>query len=100
MKSIVITWEEEYKIFEPGDVVRAKSRRSGLSEDDRRYTVTGCHIPQYAGDESIVYLDGVKYGESATYIGMAEDVEASRRKWVADGFKPDPWWEEASYAAT
>jgi hypothetical protein len=64
-----ITWTEEFRIFEEGDKVKPSSRRCVL--DDGVYEVVSCHIPQYPGDEVIVFVKGHECGVSGEYLTLA-----------------------------
>jgi hypothetical protein len=61
-----------YKVFEPGECIRATSRRSGLDADDV-LVVTRCVDPSTPGYGSIVFVEGRKAGLETEYLTSVDD---------------------------
>ena len=61
MNKKVFTYTVEHEIFEVGDIVTPKSKRSSL-EVMKPYTVTSCYEPKYEGDVVCVFVDGHRTG--------------------------------------
>jgi len=61
------TFEVTYNYFDVGATVTPTSTRSPL-EIGRHYIVTKCYEPKYAGDDCIVFVEGVDYGISTEYL--------------------------------
>lgn len=67
------TIEQHVKIFDVGEIVVATSGRSGL-ERNLCYRVTKC-IPPHAqspDDETVIFVDGQRYGLTTEYVTTFE----------------------------
>ena len=66
MEIKTVTYTETYKMFEVGERIRPTSPRCSLEPGE--YIVTKCIAPLFAGEESVVFVEGHKYGISTEYL--------------------------------
>ncbi len=64
-----ITWTEKYKMFEVGELITPTSTRCPLASGV--YEVEECKAPKFAGEQSMVFVKGHRYGVSTEYLARA-----------------------------
>ena len=66
------TFEIKFKVFEVGEKVRPTSPRCPLEPGE--YIVTRCVLPLCASDDnSVVFVEGHKYGVSEEYLTAVKE---------------------------
>lgn len=71
MEIRTVTYTEEYKWFEAGELITPTSNRTPL-EMGRVYTVIKCSAPKFAGDSSVVWVEGRIQGIETNYLNPVE----------------------------